>query len=195
MMSNENINPVLSKPRPFSVMNQQVAYRLAMEGFEIINVVPSNKYASEARFVFVFNGTPVFKKRFFAVREEVERDADRLVSEKDNAAKEIERLKAENAALKAEICRQNCEKTAESTQKSAENIQETAENPQKISENLQEISENIKILLENSDAEKIMDKLAELQAIGNCILTNIAATNFYTNFHRKTENKGGRNKI
>lgn len=61
-----------SKIHPFNVMDQRVAYRLAMEGFEILNVIPSNKYSAEAHFIFCFNGNSAFKKRFKAVLAEEE---------------------------------------------------------------------------------------------------------------------------
>lgn len=179
------------KLRPFAVMDQQIAHRLAMEGFELINAVPSNKYAAEAHFIFTFNGTAAFKKRFNIIREEVESETARIASEKEKEAEEIERIKAENAELKAKISEVFCEKSSENTQKNAENIQINAEKTQKNAENMQENEENSQITIKNSDVDKILDKLAELQATGNCILSNIAAANFYTSFHNQNR---GRNK-
>ena len=65
-------NTASAKIHPFNVMDQRVAHRLAMEGFEILKVIPSNKYAAEAHFIFCFNGNSAFKKRFKAILAEEE---------------------------------------------------------------------------------------------------------------------------
>lgn len=156
----------VKKVRPFNVMDQMVAHRLAIEGFEILGVVPSNKYADKAHFIFTFNSNSKFKKRFQEILAEVEAAAASEVSE-------LDKLKAENEKLKAELC----EKGAKSVSKSAKNVSKTGKTG--------EISEKT----DCSDMDAILDKLAELEALGNCILSNVAARNFYINFHGKHENE------
>ncbi len=50
-MDNEVRTVDTPKVRPFNVMDQMVAHRLAVEGFEILSVIPSDKYAAEAHFM------------------------------------------------------------------------------------------------------------------------------------------------
>ncbi|MDE6594196.1 MAG: hypothetical protein K2K57_14185 [Oscillospiraceae bacterium] len=49
----------VKKLHPFNVMDQMIAHSLAMEGFEIINVIPSNKYA-EAVYSFSYTFYPIY---------------------------------------------------------------------------------------------------------------------------------------
>lgn len=146
----------VKKVRPFNVMDQTVAHRLALEGFEILGVVPSNKYADKAHFIFTFNSNSKFKKRFQEILAEVEAAAASEVSE-------LDKLKAENEKLRTEL-----------SDKSTENVNDPAENV-------------LKTDISGTDA--VLDKLAELEALGNRILSNIAAQNFYKHFH--CENKEG----
>ena len=38
-----------------------------------------------------------------------------------------------------------------------------------------------------SDTDAVLDKLAELEALGNCILSNVAALNFYKRLHGESK--------
>lgn len=154
----------VKKVRPFNVMDQMVAHRLAIEGFEILGVVPSNKYADKAHFIFTFNSNSKFKKRFQEILAEVEAASASEVSE-------LDKLKSENEKLKAELC----EKCAKSVSKSAKNVSKTG----KTGEN------SGKTDYSNMDA--VLDKLAELEALGNCILSNVAALNFYKRLHGESK--------
>lgn len=166
------------KVRPFNVMDQTVAHRLAIEGFEILGVVPSNKYADKAHFIFTFNSNSKFKKRFKEILDEVENSSAEKEKESAEAAAELERLRTENEKLKAELS----EKTAEKCNKSAENVSKPAKNVSK-SDKKCEMSEKTAL----SDTDAVLDKLAELEALGNCILSNIAALTFYKRLHGESK--------
>ncbi len=166
------------KVRPFNVMDQMVAHRLAIEGFEILGVVPSNKYADEAHFIFTFNSNSKFQKRFKAILAEVESGSAEQEKEAADTAAELERLRTENEKLKAELC----EKTAENAKKSSKNASKTTKNGSKSSKKC-EISEKT----DRSDMDDVLDKLAGLEALGNCILSNVAALNFYKRLHGGSE--------
>lgn len=154
----------VKKVRPFNVMDQMVAHRLAIEGFEILGVVPSNKYADKAHFIFTFNSNSKFKKRFQEILAEVEAAAA-------SEASELDKLKAENEKLKAELC----EKGAKTVSKSAKNVSKTGK------------SCGISEETYRSDMDEVRDKLAGLEALGNCILSNVAALNFYKRLHGESK--------
>lgn len=159
------------KVRPFNVMDQTAAHRLAIEGFEILGVVPSNKYADKAHFIFTFNSNSKFKKRFKEILEEVEAaSAEKEKAAADNAA-ELERLRAENEKLKAEIS----EKSVKIVSKSTKSVSKT--------QKTDEISEETY----RDGFEAVLDKLAELEALGNCILSNVGALNFYKRLHGESK--------
>ncbi|MDE5741971.1 MAG: hypothetical protein K2H90_05935, partial [Oscillospiraceae bacterium] len=120
-MDNEVKTADTPKVRPFNVMDQMVAHRLAIEGFEILGVVPSNKYADKAHFFFTFNSNSKFQKRFKAILAEVESASAERDKEAAEAAAELERLRTENEKLKAELR----EKTAENAKKSSKNVSQT----------------------------------------------------------------------
>jgi len=170
-MENEVKTADTPKVRPFNVMDQTVAHRLAIEGFEILGVVPSNKYADKAHFIFTFNSTSKFKKRFKEILDEVEKASAEQEKESAEAAAELERLWTENEKLKAELS----EKTAENAEKSAENVSKT----DKTRENSEETA--------RFDRDAVLDKLAELEALGNCILSNVAALTFYKRLHGESK--------
>lgn len=174
-MENEVKTADTPKVRPFNVMDQTVAHRLAIEGFEILGVVPSNKYADKAHFIFTFNSNSKFKKRFKEILDEVEKSSAEKEKESAEAAAELERLRTENEKLKAELS----EKTAE---KSAENVSKPAKNVSKSNKKC-EMSEKTAL----SDTDAVLDKLAELEALGNCILSNIAALTFYKRLHGESK--------
>lgn len=174
-MENEVKTADTPKVRPFNVMDQTVAHRLAIEGFEILGVVPSNKYADKAHFIFTFNSNSKFKKRFKEILDEVESASAERDKEAAEAAAELERLRTENEKLKAELS----EKTAE---KSAKNVSKPAKNVSK-SDKKCEMSEKTAL----SDTDAVLDKLAELEALGNCILSNVAALNFYKRLHGESK--------
>lgn len=174
-MENEVKTADTSKVRPFNVMDQTVAHRLAIEGFEILGVVPSNKYADKAHFIFTFNSNSKFKKRFKEILDEVESASAEHDKETADTAAELERLRTENEKLKAELS----EKTAE---KSAENVSKPAKNVSK-SDKKCEMSEKTAL----SDMDAVLDKLAELEALGNCILSNVAALTFYKRLHGESK--------
>lgn len=174
-MENEVKTADTPKVRPFNVMDQTVAHRLAIEGFEILGVVPSNKYADKAHFIFTFNSNSKFKKRFKEILDEVEKASAEHDKETADTAAELERLRTENEKLKAELS----EKTAE---KSAENVSKPAKNVSK-SDKKCEMSEKTAL----SDTDAVLDKLAELEALGNCILSNVAALNFYKRLHGESK--------
>lgn len=174
-MENEVKTADTPKVRPFNVMDQTVAHRLAIEGFEILGVVPSNKYADKAHFIFTFNSNSKFKKRFKEILDEVEKASAEQEKESAEAAAELERLRTENEKLKAELS----EKTAE---KSAENVSKPAKNVSKSNKKC-EMSEKTAL----SDTDAVLDKLAELEALGNCILSNVAALNFYKRLHGESK--------
>lgn len=174
-MENEVKTADTPKVRPFNVMDQTVAHRLAIEGFEILGVVPSNKYADKAHFIFTFNSNSKFKKRFKEILDEVESASAERDKEAAEAAAELERLRTENEKLKAELS----EKTAE---KSAKNVSKPAKNVSK-SDKKCEMSEKTAL----SDRDAVLDKLAELEALGNCILSNVAALNFYKRLHGESK--------
>lgn len=174
-MENEVKTADTPKVRPFNVMDQTVAHRLAIEGFEILGVVPSNKYADKAHFIFTFNSNSKFKKRFKEILDEVESASAERDKEAAEATAELERLRTENEKLKAELS----EKTAE---KSAKNVSKPAKNVSK-SDKKCEMSEKTAL----SDTDAVLDKLAELEAIGNCILSNVAALNFYKRLHGESK--------
>lgn len=174
-MENEVKTADTPKVRPFNVMDQTVAHRLAIEGFEILGVVPSNKYADKAHFIFTFNSNSKFKKRFKEILDEVEKASAEYDKETADTAAELERLRTENEKLKAELS----EKTAE---KSAENVSKPAKNVSKSNKKC-EMSEKMAL----SDTDAVLDKLAELEALGNCILSNVAALNFYKRLHGESK--------
>lgn len=174
-MENEVKTADTPKVRPFNVMDQTVAHRLAIEGFEILGVVPSNKYADKAHFIFTFNSNSKFKKRFKEILDEVESASAERDKEAAEATAELERLRTENEKLKAELS----EKTAE---KSAKNVSKPAKNVSK-SDKKCEMSEKTAL----SDTDAVLDKLAELEALGNCILSNIAALTFYKRLHGESK--------
>lgn len=174
-MENEVKTADTPKVRPFNVMDQTVAHRLAIEGFEILGVVPSNKYADKAHFIFTFNSNSKFKKRFKEILDEVESASAEHDKEIADTAAELERLRTENEKLKAELS----EKTAE---KSAKNVSKPAKNVSK-SDKKCEMSEKTAL----SDRDAVLDKLAELEALGNCILSNVAALNFYKRLHGESK--------
>ncbi len=156
------------KIRPFNVMDQTAAHRLALEGFEILNVIPSNKYADEAHFIFCFNATNAFKKRFKEIIAEVE--SQKSTSEAGSIS--FEEMLRENEKLKAE---------------NAELLQKTGENSSKNSEKTAENEEKQVFSSDNSD---ILDALARLEALGNCILSNVSAVSFFERLHNKTDKEG-----
>lgn len=174
-MENEVKTADTPKVRPFNVMDQTAAHRLAIEGFEILGVVPSNKYADKAHFIFTFNSNSKFKKRFKEILDEVENASAEHDKETADTAAELERLRTENEKLKAELS----EKTAE---KSAKNVSKPAKNVSK-SDKKCEMSEKTAL----SDTDAVLDKLAELEALGNCILSNVAALNFYKRLHGESK--------
>lgn len=181
-MENEVKTADTPKVRPFNVMDQTVAHRLAIEGFEILSVVPSNKYADKAHFIFTFNSSSKFQKRFKAILDEVEAAAasetEKTAQEIAEATAELERLRTENENLKAELC----EKTAENAKKSSKNVSKPAKNVSKTDKS-DEISEKT----DRSDMDDVLDKLASLEALGNCILSNVAALNFYKRLHGESK--------
>lgn len=177
-MENEVKTADTPKVRPFNVMDQTVAHRLAIEGFEILGVVPSNKYADKAHFIFTFNSNSKFKKRFKEILDDVEKASAEQEKESAEAAAELERLRTENEKLKAELS----EKTAENAEKSAENVSKPAKNVSKTDKTC-EMSEKTAL----SDTDAVLDKLAELEALGNCILSNAAALNFYKRLHGESK--------
>lgn len=158
------------KVRPFNVMDQMVAHRLAIEGFEILGVVPSNKYADKAHFIFTFNSNSKFQKRFKAILSEVESGSAEQEKAAADTVAELERLRTENEKLKAELC----EKTAENAKKSSKSASKTTKTVSKTGKSC-EISEETY----RSDMDEVFDRLAGLEALGNCILSNVAALNFY----------------
>ena len=162
------------KVRPFNVMDQMVAHRLAIEGFEILGVVPSNKYADKAHFIFTFNSNSKFQKRFKAILSEVESGSAEQEKEAADTAAELERLRTENEKLKAELC----EKTAENAKKSSKSASKTAKIVSKTDKSCG-ISEE----MYRSDMDEVLDKLAGMEALGNCILSNLAALTFYKRLH------------
>lgn len=170
-MENEVKTADIPKVRPFNVMDQTVAHRLAIEGFEILGVVPSNKYADKAHFIFTFNSNSKFKKRFKEILDEVEKASAEQEKESADTAAELERLRTENEKLKAELS----EKIAENAEKSAENVSKT--------DKTCEMSEKTTL----SDMDAVFDKFAELEALGNCILSNVAALNFYKRLHGESK--------
>lgn len=174
-MENEVKTADTPKVRPFNVMDQTVAHRLAIEGFEILGVVPSNKYADKAHFIFTFNSNSKFKKRFKEILDEVESASAERDKEAAEATAELERLRTENEKLKAELS----EKTVE---KSAKNVSKPAKNVSKSNKKC-EMSEKTAL----SDTDAVLDKLAELEALGNCILSNVAALNFYKRLHGESK--------
>ena len=174
-MENEVKTADTPKVRPFNVMDQTVAHRLAIEGFEILSVVPSNKYADKAHFIFTFNSNSKFKKRFKEILDEVESASAERDKEAAEATAELERLRTENEKLKAELS----EKTVE---KSAKNVSKPAKNVSKSNKKC-EMSEKTAL----SDTDAVLDKLAELEALGNCILSNVAALNFYKRLHGESK--------
>ncbi len=174
-MENEVKTADTPKVRPFNVMDQTVAHRLAIEGFEILGVVPSNKYADKAHFIFTFNSNSKFKKRFKEILDEVEKASAEQEKESADTVAELERLRTENEKLKAELS----EKTAE---KSTKNVSKPAKNVSK-SDKKCEMSEETAL----SDTDAVLDKLAELEALGNCILSNVAALNFYKRLHGESK--------
>lgn len=177
-MGNEVKTADTPKVRPFNVMDQTVAHRLAIEGFEILGVVPSNKYADKSHFIFTFNSNSKFKKRFKEILDDVEKASAEQEKETADTAAELERLRTENEKLKAELS----EKTAENAEKSAENVSKPAKNVSK-SDKKCEMSEKTAL----SDMDAVLDKLAELEALGNCILSNIAALTFYKRLHGESK--------
>lgn len=177
-MENEVKTADTPKVRPFNVMDQTVAHRLAIEGFEILGVVPSNKYADKAHFIFTFNSNSKFKKRFKEILDEVEKASAEQEKESADTAAELERLRTENEKLKAELS----EKIAENAEKSAENVSKTAKNVSK-SDKKCEMPEKTAL----SDMDAVFDKFAELEALGNCILSNVAALNFYKRLHGESK--------
>lgn len=177
-MENEVKTADTPKVRPFNVMDQTVAHRLAIEGFEILGVVPSNKYADKAHFIFTFNSNSKFKKRFKEILDEVESASAEHDKETADTAAELERLRTENEKLKAELS----EKTAENAEKSAENVSKPAKNVSKTDKKC-EMSKKTAL----SDTDAVLDKLAELEALGNCILSNVAALNFYKRLHGESK--------
>lgn len=177
-MENEVKTADTPKVRPFNVMDQTVAHRLAIEGFEILGVVPSNKYADKAHFIFTFNSNSKFKKRFKEILDEVESASAEQKKETADTAAELERLRTENEKLKAELC----EKTAEKCNKSAENVSKPAKNVSKSDKKCEMSEETARF-----DRDAVLDKLAELEALGNCILSNVAALNFYKRLHGESK--------
>lgn len=177
-MENEVKTADTPKVRPFNVMDQTVAHRLAIEGFEILGVVPSNKYADKAHFIFTFNSNSKFKKRFKEILDEVESASAERDKEAAEATAELERLRTKNEKLKAELS----EKAAEKCNKSAENVSKTAKTVSK-SDKKCEMSEETVL----SDTDAVLDKLAELEALGNCILSNVAALNFYKRLYGESK--------
>lgn len=156
------------KIRPFNVMDQTAAHRLALEGFEILNVIPSNKYADEAHFIFCFNATNAFKKRFKEIIAEVESQKAAAEAERvsfEELLRENEKLKAENAELLQKIG----ENSSKSSEKNAENEEKQAF---------------------SSDNSDILDTLARLEALGNCILSNVSAVSFFERLHNKNDKEG-----
>lgn len=177
-MENEVKTADTPKVRPFNVMDQTVAHRLAIEGFEILGVVPSNKYADKAHFIFTFNSNSKFKKRFKEILDEVENASAEHDKETADIAAELERLRTENEKLKAELS----EKTAENAEKSAEKVSKPAKTVSKTDKKC-EMPEKTAL----SDRDAVLDKLAELEALGNCILSNVAALNFYKRLHGESK--------
>lgn len=174
-MENEVKTADTPKVRPFNVMDQTVAHRLAIEGFEILGVVPSNKYADKAHFIFTFNSNSKFKKRFKEILDEVESASAEHDKETAESAAELERLRIENEKLKAELSEKTAEKSAENVSKPAKTVSKTdkkCEMPEKTA---------------LSDRDAVLDKLAELEALGNCILSNVAALNFYKRLHGESK--------
>lgn len=188
-----------AKIRPFNVMDQMVAHRLALEGFEILKVVPSNKYAKEAHFIFSFNASSAFKKRFKELLNEVEKEksdnstdtssaseAVAFQKEKAEMAASIQKLTSENAALKQEICEKDAqikriseEKAADFNENSAKNCENSA-----FSEENSNLCELQSAAFDNSE---VLDKLAEIQALGNCILGTVSAIGFQMNLYKNTK--------
>lgn len=177
-MENEVKTADTPKVRPFNVMDQTVAHRLAIEGFEILGVVPSNKYADKAHFIFTFNSNSKFKKRFKEILDEVEKASAEYDKETADTAAELERLRTENEKLKAELS----EKTAENVKNLPKNVSRTAKNVSKTDKTC-EMSEETAL----SDTDAVLDKLAELEALGNCILSNVAALTFYKRLHGESK--------
>lgn len=163
------------KVRPFNVMDQTVAHRLAIEGFEILEVIPSNKYADEAHFIFTFNSNSKFQKRFKAILAEVEGESAEREKEAAETAAELEQLRTENETLKAELSEKNAKNSAENVPKPVKNVSKT--------DKICEISGET----DHSDLDDVLDKLAGLEAIGNCILSNIAALNFYKRLYAESK--------
>lgn len=156
------------KIRPFNVMDQTAAHRLALEGFEILSVIPSNKYADEAHFIFCFNATNAFKKRFKEIIAEVESQKAAAEAERvsfEELLRENEKLRTENAELLQKI-----------GENSSKNSEKTAENEEK--------------QVFSSDNSDIIDALARLEALGNCILSNVSAVSFFERLHNKTDKEG-----
>lgn len=172
----------VKKLHPFNVMDQMIAHRLAMEGFEIINVIPSNKYADKAHFIFCFDSNSKFKKRFKEIKDEVEAAA---LSEAENIAElrqELERLRSENAKIKAEICEKSAENSAENDEKTPEN---GIKMPQKCAKTSK--SKVNSDMTDSADMKTVMDRLASLEALGNCILGNVSALSFYEHLHSRSK--------
>lgn len=177
-MENEVKTADTPKVRPFNVMDQTVAHRLAIEGFEILGVVPSNKYADKAHFIFTFNSNSKFKKRFKEILDEVESASAERDKEAAEAAAELERLRTENEKLKAELS----EKTAENVKNLPKNVSKTAKNVSKTDKTRENSEETARF-----DRDAVLDKLAELEALGNCILSNVAALTFYKRLHGESK--------
>ena len=186
-----------AKIRPFNVMDQMVAHRLALEGFEIIKVVPSNKYAMEAHFIFSFNANSAFKKRFKELLKEVEQEtsakkeetapeAEDFQKEKALLADNLQKLASENVALKKEICEKD-EQIKQLSAEKAEICEENAENADENSANSEENSEFCELQSVTVDNSEVLDKLAEIQALGNCILGTVSAIGFQMNIYKSTK--------
>lgn len=189
-------NTEKAKIRPFNVMDQMVAHRLALEGFEILKVVPSNKYAKEAHFIFSFNASSAFKKRFKEILHEVEEsgtqkatDEEAFRKEKAEMADSIQKLASEVVALKNEICEKDAQilqLTAEKSVFRSEKCEEKREN----AEQDEEISETCELQCLETDNSEVLNKLAELQALGNCILSTVSAIGFQMNVYKSPAKEG-----
>ncbi len=196
-MENEAKNTEKAKIRTFNVMDQTVAHRLALEGFEILKVVPSNKYAKEAHFIFSFNASSAFKKHFKEILHDVESETgspktseeETFQKEKAEMAASIQKLTSEVAALKEEICEKDAQIMQLNAEKSAF-CSEKCEEKRGNSEQIQEMSEACELQCLEADNSEVLNKLAELQAISNCILSTVSAIGFQMNVYKTPVKEG-----
>lgn len=189
-----------TKIRPFNVMDQTVAHRLALEGFKIISVVPSNKYAKQSHFIFSFDSSATgFKKRFKEILAEVEAVSAKPGEEAEKIAalaEENEALKSEIEKLKAAKCEENAENHADNEKNSHESVIKcdesviSSENSAILDENCEQdaaTSETCSLEQVCSGNEEVLTKLAELQALSNCILSTVSAVAFKMSVYKNKE--------